>query len=423
MLLIHEIKTGKLSDILNKISLILLVAVVVTLPFQVKLNSICIILFSVSILINLGIKGVFQRLSFLNYLFISFFALHCIGMIYTSNLKAGGFELEKKLALIIFPLFLGVFQINKEQFSKVLLGFVISCFIGITYLFLVAFTKYLIFDHSAYFFIGRFTGPLNGIHRVYLAMYFVFSISCCIYFIKDRIFPQIANLWFFLAIFCFSVGVFLVSARMSLFVYLILMIRYLYSFLYVRKNYVLGIIVIIVMVASFSFIVNNTRMLGKITEVFRDLDKGNSKRNTSSANLRVIKWKSAVRLYFDNLLIGVGTGDASDELVSLYAKENFFWGLKHRYNAHNEFLEIAVTLGTLGLILWLAILLIPLWLSLKYNQYLYIEFIFIFASCSFTESMLNAQKGVIFYALFNTLFFVQITKVIKAHKQQAIKKA
>ena len=155
-------------------------------------------------------------------------------------------------------------------------------------------------------------------------------------------------------------------------------------------------------------------MMDKLTQIYTDLDKGTSKRNTSSANLRVIKWKSALEVFQSNFLVGVGTGDVNEELVKEYTRKNFYWGIRDKYNAHNQYLEIAIALGIVGLVVWLLNLAVPFYNSLIAKEYLYTEFIFIFSLSCLTESMLCAQKGVVFYAFFNSLFLFQLMpKAIK----------
>lgn len=405
MILIHPIQNPKAQNILSYTSFMLLLYIAFTLVMSIPLNSVGIILFAVSVLLTQGIKGMYHSFTRKHFYVIIFYLIHVVGYFYSSNVENAGFELEKKLSLIIFPLFLGAMTLKKEHVNYIIFSFVLSCFLMLGYLMVIAIIKLYIFDTNKYFLIGRLPGPV-GIHRVYFSMYLVFGIVASIYLIKSQ-FSKF-KYGFIAAILMFSIGIFLMSARMCFLIYIILAVRYLYYYFFVEKKYWMGILVIAIAGASLATIVTNKIMMDKLTQIYTGLDKGNSKRNTSSANLRVIKWKSALEVFQSNFLIGVGTGDVNDELVKEYTRKNFYWGIRDKYNAHNQYLETAIALGIIGLVVWLLNLALPFYTSFMAKEYLYAEFIFIFSFCCLTESMLCAQKGVVFYAFFNSLFLFHL---------------
>ena len=384
---------------IDKILFFVLVYLVFTLPYSIALNSIGIIVFSVGVLARLGVNEIYRRLKCQHYLFIGFYLLYVLGMLYTDNFSAGAFELEKKLSLIIFPIFLGVFPLTRKQIAILLLCFIGACLSLLLYMLTNAVIKYFILDTSVYFFSGRLSQPGGGIHRAYFAMYLLFGIVSSIHLAQ--------TIWrdywwaFLLIILIFSIIIFLLSARMCFIIYIILLFRYLYYFIFVQKKYGLGAVAIVIFLLSMASIFHNPMMIDKLEQLYKNLDKGNTKRTTSSVNLRIMKWKCAWALYTRQPWIGVGTGDVSDELVKEYTRINFYWGIKDKYNAHNQYLETALALGSVGLLFLIIMFAIPAVMALKHNYVLYAEFIFIFAGCCLAESMFNAQKGVVFYSLFN----------------------
>lgn len=404
MILIHPIKNLKAQKILYYTAFILLLYIAFTLIISVPINSVGIILLAVTVLFTKGITGMYHSFTRKHFYVIIFYLLHVVGYFYSSNTENAGFELEKKLSLIIFPLFLGAISLKKDYVNYIIFSFVLSCFLILGYLMVIASIKLYLFDTNKYFLIGRLPGPI-GIHRVYFSMYLVFGIVASIYLIKVQL--SWFKYAFIAAILLFSIGIFLMSARMCFLIYIIFVVRYLYYYFFVEKKYWIGILVIAIAGASLATIVTNKIMMDKLTQIYTSLDKGNSKRNTSSANLRVIKWKSAIKVFQSNFVMGVGTGDVNDELVKEYTRRNFYWGIRDKYNAHNQYLETAIALGIIGLVVWLLNLAVPFYKSLIAKEYLYAEFIFIFSFCCLTESMLCAQKGVVFYAFFNSLFLFQ----------------
>jgi len=122
--------------------------------------------------------------------------------------------------------------------------------------------------------------------------------------------------------------------------------------------------------------------------------------------LRVAIWKCSADILKDQLLIGVGTGDVQDSLQQAYENRKFYFASKYnRYNAHNEYLQITLANGLPGLLILLSCIGYPLFHYRKKfsgNTYLLFLLLFIFAAVS--ESILEVNKGIIWYSFFNSIF-------------------
>jgi O-antigen ligase len=393
-----------LSSKFQGIAALALFAIAITLPWSLKANSISIIVFAVATLFAFGPVAIWKSLNRLSFLYILFYLLHVIGMLYTTNTAMGGFELEKKLALILFPLFVPVHEIDIVKRRQVLLLFAISCTMLIVYFLFVASVKYWYLDTIEYFLAGSLVVPTN-IHRVYLSMYLLWSVV--IAFDCIIIFPQKwIRLFCIVMILVLNTAIYLLASRTALLVYFVVMSVYLYEFIFKRKNYVLGMVIFMFGALALSGIMLNKNMREIFTQTYTHINDGNSRRTFSSANLRVIKWKSALEVIQENWLLGVGTGDGTDQLHKKYVEKNFFWGKKYKFNAHNQYLEIWLTLGVVGLISWLAVVYFSIQNARLYQNRLYLNFIIIFSIFIFTECMLNAQKGVVFYAFFSSILIL-----------------
>src|SRR5437016_6103802 len=118
-------------------------------------------------------------------------------------------------------------------------------------------------------------------------------------------------------------------------------------------------------------------------------------------------WNCALELIKSEPILEVGTGDVEDELQKCYTSNQYtsltYW-TDTRFNAHNQFLETAIGLGIPGLILLLSCFIIALYQAYMYKNIMYVIFIVLFAVSCLTESMLERQNGVVFYAFFNSLF-------------------
>jgi O-antigen ligase len=106
-------------------------------------------------------------------------------------------------------------------------------------------------------------------------------------------------------------------------------------------------------------------------------------------------------------MLGHGTGDVRDVLVEKYTEHNLISALEHQYNAHNQFFQILISSGIIGLLLFL----LSTYFGAKSNPLLlqFIVITFIFMS---VESILENQAGTIFFGLFFSLLSQKsLTKV------------
>jgi O-antigen ligase len=122
--------------------------------------------------------------------------------------------------------------------------------------------------------------------------------------------------------------------------------------------------------------------------------------------LRLAIWKCSADIIKHHWLFGVGTGDVQDSLQQSYENRKFYFASRYnRYNAHNQYIQIALATGVVGLLLLLSCIIYPIWCYKKrFRGNLYLLFILIFAFICFSESILEASKGIIWYSFFNSIF-------------------
>jgi len=76
-----------------------------------------------------------------------------------------------------------------------------------------------------------------------------------------------------------------------------------------------------------------------------------------------------------------------------------------RLNPHNQFLHSTVTLGIVGLLILVSIFTIPIAIGIKTKNYFFIFFIIAVVLNCMTESVLEVQKGILFFCVFSVLLF------------------
>jgi O-antigen ligase len=122
--------------------------------------------------------------------------------------------------------------------------------------------------------------------------------------------------------------------------------------------------------------------------------------------LRVAIWKCSTDILEKHLLIGVGTGDVQDSLQQAYENRKFYFASKYnRYNAHNEYLQITLANGLPGLLILLSCIAYPLiHYRKKFTGNAYLLFLLLFTLVAVSESLLEINKGIIWYSFFNSIF-------------------
>ncbi len=60
-------------------------------------------------------------------IFLSFYIVHILGMLYTTDFSAGLFDLQVKLSFLLFPVIISTIKITSRQFNIIKNAFIISC--------------------------------------------------------------------------------------------------------------------------------------------------------------------------------------------------------------------------------------------------------------------------------------------------------
>ncbi len=114
-------------------------------------------------------------------------------------------------------------------------------------------------------------------------------------------------------------------------------------------------------------------------------------------------WKAALHIIREHLLAGVGTGNVRIAFADMYNRLHSRLDEKSRLRSHNQYLEIGVAFGIIGIVWFLFTLLFPAFGTGKIYTYHYFIFWLILMIAMLTEDTLETQAGATFYAFFNAL--------------------
>lgn len=126
----------------------------------------------------------------------------------------------------------------------------------------------------------------------------------------------------------------------------------------------------------------------------------------NSATYRLAEWTCAMDAISQNPVLGAGIGDNREALQDAYAQNSFYAGMERKFNAHNQYLEVAIVGGWLGLgifMIWLAGYMV---LAIRKGDDLFMALWTFFLLCMLTESMLERILAIVLASSFFPLFLL-----------------
>ncbi len=124
--------------------------------------------------------------------------------------------------------------------------------------------------------------------------------------------------------------------------------------------------------------------------------------NGHSMLQRIEHLGTALMILKEKWLFGVGSGDLNDTFQEAYTKNNSRLLKENRWRAHNQFLSIWISLGLIGFIVFVLMLIQPIIENDRRDYFMIIVTITLFFSCMF-QDVLETQAGITIFALFYSL--------------------
>lgn len=340
---------------------------------------------------------------------ISFYLLHIISLLYTENMNEGYFELEKKLSFIVFPLI--IFPIYSYLFilakGKYFLGaYIFGALISSMYCFIQAGIKYLATGDASMMYYVNFS-ILE--HPTYYAMYMITAILI----IVNLLYREWKNLKknyravFFVLIPWFILVIMLSNSRAAILALGLVILFLIIYLIFKTRKYLIGITILVLLaVGGFSTKYLMPHVFDRFNMGIGEVLHARSMEDikfTNGTTIRIQIYYCSLELAEENLWVGVGPGDVSDELIAKYKLYKFRHAVERGYNAHNQFLQVFIGLGLIGFLIFIGIFLIPFIFAIRNGNFIQMTFILMLLVLFMFESMLQQQAGIMFIIFF--LFF------------------
>jgi O-antigen ligase len=385
--------------------------------FPINISNLITVVLIVYCLITISPKEILDALknNSLSVLLISIFTLQVVGLSYTSNFKTGLFMLEKKIILLIIPvLLLPMLQKYITDYHTLFRRIGLIAIISSLLLLVVACYRkfYLGYPQAFYFESYRNFEGFTPIHYVYYSLYF----SCGALMLINSMINTSKSLRRTLLIcitFIYSLGIItLVASKTGIIAFIIASIVMLYFKTKSKKVFVM--VSTVALLASCLFLYFNNTTRSRFEGLTKNLSVLNSEvppRDTdiNDLNMRLLFWKISINhsVADNNLFLGVGTGDAQDYIDSLYLLPQYLLYGYVGWDSHNQWVFTFIQLGLFGVALLGFIYIKAIKEAIQTANVDFICFLVITAAFSLTESILEQNKGIVFFALFLTLFTSQ----------------
>jgi O-antigen ligase len=402
-------KVSNLSS--TKIFKLLVSAFVISLPYNRKVSSLILILLVFYWLFNIDFVNLKKHVSQIYFwVLILVFLLTIVGISYSQDRSY--FAIEKKLSILVFPLIFSSirFRFQSSDVIFIILCFIVSCFIGSVYSLLMELNRPGAFRLSSE--LTEITTQSIGISHVYFGIYLAFCILAIINIIfYGRGYSTLLKIALVLLATYLFFFMFVLGGKMAIIALLILAFVISIGFLIRERRFILGLIFFVIPIFTFYFAINvNPHVKLRFEKLIDEKNYFIGDNSWNSIGVRLSILKCVHEVFITAPMVGTGTGDTQSDLNQCYNSNGFI--TINDMNPHNQYLQILLSNGLIGLMLYIGGQVILLINCYKNKNYLLFQFIILFSLCCLTESLLERQHGVMYFSLFSSLLFYKRNNVV-----------
>jgi O-antigen ligase len=319
------------------------------------------------------------------------YLMHFVGLLYTENTSFAWMDIGVKASFGIFPIVFVLFnfKIDLNTFFK---SFIIGALVGALVCFYLSYLNYAATGETNHFSESNLS---HFMHRSYWASYlvlaFVFSVFLVVKKQLSLILGGVLALIFFALVFISGskAGILiLVVATVALLIYIAKAAGQL------RWALGLGILALLMLVVTLIAFPSVTKRI-QSSYMYATGQYSIDVNNTESTAARMLMWKTSLELIKEKPFLGVGTGDVKDALVQRNTQNGYIDVAQRNMNAHNQFLNVWVSLGIFGAAFLICFFLFPFIYPPTDQSFIFRLIIFILFSSLLAESFLETQAGII----------------------------
>lgn len=354
-------------------------------------------------------EGILRNIAPWQYALLCYFVWQLLGLTYSSNPKAGLEIMGMQLLLVLLPWTL--FSLKSIDLKTVKIAF-LSLWISTLLASFYVTGNGLIrtfsqagdygFYASHYLYYTELAEAL--MHPAYFSLLVVMALVGAFWLRQQGTFPG-RLYWFgqsWLLVFLL-----LLSARMTLlaFAFSSLLLLLYFGYKSGRTRLLYGSLLGALAFALSVFFILPERLQARFTELteFEYEITAPLLTDFNGLTIRLAEWRGVLVAMEGHFWLGHGTGAGYEALQAANAKTGFQVGIDHNYNAHNQWLEGALSNGFVSILLLLAVFVLAFRHARTQGNWLGMWFLIFFFFCIQSESMLIRHRGALFFALYLSL--------------------
>ena len=396
----------------NKISYYHLVFFVILLPFDRFYSELVILSLLLHTLIHVNKARLHSILTFQNLILISVFLINLAGIIYSTDQREALKDIIRQLAILLFPIIFSLTGLGWQQYkTRILKLFGLTCVFTILYLYadaihIILYNKLPIRTLFSQAFINQnFSGPI-GLHATYFSIYVSLSVAVFLHlFLEEK--KNKYRFFYALAIGILLAGLIQLASRSVLIATVILVILVFPLLIHSGKQRIRFILVSVFVLLVTIFGISRTTTFKKryVSDFKNDLTQASI--NNEILEPRVIRWRHTLQLIEISPVIGHGSGSEKRLLKEKYFENKLYNSYLNELNAHNQYLSITLKTGIAGLIVFFLTLFYGFAIAWRNRDIILASFMLIISIVSFSENILDVNKGIFFYAFFFSFFVIR----------------
>ena len=408
----NHVANGLRQDTIeNRISYAHIVCFLVTFPFHRFYSEMVLISFLLHTLIHTR-RHDWQRLWRPELLILSsFFLLNLLGIMWTTDRSAALRDLERQLALLLFPVLFLLTHLNLLQYRKpILLTAGITAAGVILYLYADA-LRIILYNHlplktiiSSSFIHHNFSEPL-GIHATYLSLYVAVSLAVFMYYLPRERNPLLGWVYGFLMLLLLA-GLVQLASKAVLLATIFFTFAGVPFFIGDRTARIRFLSIAGVMLVLLLIVILRVQSFEKryIHEFRNDLLPDNMV--SASSESRLQRWQLGLDFIEKKTVLGYGSGMEKKLLQDAYFKRKMYVAYINELNLHNEYLSLWLKTGLLGLLVACATLLMGFFEAVRNRDFIFFAFLSLLSVTFFSENVLDVNKGIFFCAFYFSFLYL-----------------
>ncbi len=401
----------KTQQFISKITPVFVALFLLSIALPLKINT--------AFIYGLGLLSFFTfikrakktiQLPVFYFVSILFAATHALHYFLNPSNELLNFELEKKIPFLLIPLFFSVVDV-KTTLPKIMKIIAFGASLMALSLLLFAGYQYFQTTDNEVFYYHNLVRVVSG-NAIYYSLFF----SSALLFAFESLIKEKQRVYL-LPIGLLTIVVLLLSSK--LFTLLLVLIFLYYTLIHVKSIPIKASLILL-------FIIGFVFSFQKISARFNEIDRSHMLETQQTINPATVFDGFSLRKelillglelkaeHSSQMCVGIGPGICQEKLNQKFIDKQFYVGENEKsksgfynYNFHNQYLQILLETGWIGLFSLFLLLLTPFFIAETDLRRVVFLMNALFLIGFLTESFLSRQMGIVSYLSFNSLFIAQ----------------